>query len=140
MKRTSINWWVWLVTDVLADGKFIAIFAMLLGSSVVMLPGRAGDRAMPAWRVHVRRMAALLVLGLLHAYLLWYGDMLVPLALCGAVVFFARRLTPRWLLILGGLAFATGSALTLTLMWSLAQGPPDALAEWKDHYTPRLVN
>jgi uncharacterized protein len=85
-------------------------------------------------------MAALLVLGLLHAYLLWYGDMLVPLALCGTVVFFARRLTPRWLLVLGGLAFAVGSALPLALTWSLAQGPPDALAAWKDRYTPRYVN
>ena len=106
----GLNWWVWLATSVLADGKFISIFAMLLGASIVMLPGRAGDRALPAWRAHVRRMAALLVLGLLHAYLLWYGDMLVALALCGAVVFFARRLSPRWLLVLGGLAFATGSA------------------------------
>ena len=136
----GVNWWVWLATSVLADGKFIAIFAMLLGASIVMLPGRASDRATPVWRVHMRRMAALLVLGLLHAYLLWYGDMLVPLALCGAVVFFARRLTPRWLLVLGGLAFAAGSVLTLTLTWSLAQGPPDALAAWKDHYTPRRVN
>ncbi len=105
----GVNWWVWLATSVFADGKFIAIFAMLLGASIVMLPARAADGAIPAWRVHVRRMAALLVLGLLHAYLLWYGDMLVALALCGTVVFFARRLSPRWLLVLGGLAFAIGS-------------------------------
>lgn len=136
----GVNWWVWLATSVLADGKFISIFAMLLGASVVMLPGRAGDRAIPAWRAHVLRMGALLVLGLLHAYLLWWGDMLVGLALSGAVVFFARRLSPRWLLVLGGLAFATGSVLNLGLTWSIAQGPPAELAEWRDHYTPRRVN
>jgi len=113
---------------------------MLLGASIVMLPGRAAEQASPVWRTHARRMAALLALGLLHAYLLWYGDMLVALALCGTVVFFARRLMPRWLLILGGLAFATGSALTLAITWSLALGPPDALAEWRDQYTPRPVN
>src|SRR5207249_12095158 len=100
----GVNWWVWLATSLLAG--FMPIFAMLFGAGIVMLPGRASDRARPAWRVHVRRMAALLVLGLLQAYLLWYGDMLVPLALCGAVVFFARRVTPRWLLVLGGMAFA----------------------------------
>jgi uncharacterized protein len=136
----GLNWWVWLVTSVLADGKFIAIFAMLLGASIVMLPGRAGVRAVPAWHAHARRMAALLVLGLLHAYLLWYGDMLVPLALCGAVVFFARRLSPRWLLALGGVSFATASVVTVWLTWSLAHGPADELAAWKDHYTPRRVN
>src|SRR5262245_58662109 len=32
---TGLNWWVWLATVVLADGKFITIFAMLLGVSIV---------------------------------------------------------------------------------------------------------
>jgi len=136
----GVNWWVWLATSLFADGKFIAIFAMLLGASIVMLPVRPADGAVPVWRLHTRRMVALLVLGLLHAYLLWYGDMLVALALCGTVVFFVRRLSPRWLLILGGLTFAIGSVVTLALMWSLVQGPPDALAEWKDQYTPLSVN
>jgi len=136
----GVNWWVWLTTSVLADGKFITIFAMLLGASIVMLPDRASEGARSVWRVHIRRMAALLVLGLLHAYLLWYGDMLVFLALCGAVVFVARRLSPRWLLVLGGLTFAVGSVLTLALTWSLALGPPAELAAWRDHYTPRRVN
>jgi len=136
----GVNWWVWLATSLFADGKFIAIFAMLLGASIVMLPSRVAAGAIPVWGLHVRRMAALLVLGLLHAYLLWYGDMLVALALCGTVVFFVRRLSPRWLLILGGLTFAIGSVVTLALTWSLVQGPPDALAEWKDQYTPLSVN
>jgi uncharacterized protein len=133
----GLNWGVWLVTFVLADGKFIAIFAMLLGVSIVMQPGRAGNRPVGAWRAHMRRMAALLVLGLLHAYLLWYGDMLVPLALCGAVVFFARRLPPRWLLILGGLTFATASVLSFALTWSTAHSDPVALAAWREQWTPR---
>ena len=136
----GVNWWLWLATCVLADGKFISIFAMLLGASIVMLPGRAGGHAIPAWRVHVLRMAALFVLGLLHAYLLWYGDMLVSLALSGAVVFLARRLSTGWLLLLGGVAFAIGSVLTIWLTWSLAQGPPADLDAWKDRYTPRRVN
>jgi uncharacterized protein len=134
----GVNWWVWLITSMLAG--FMPIFAMLFGAGIAMLPGRTSDRARPAWRVHMRRMVTLLVLGLLHAYLLWYGDMLVPLALCGTVVFFARWLTPRWLLVLGGLMFATGSVLTLTLTWSLVQGPPAELEAWKNQYTPRPVN
>jgi len=136
----GVNWWIWLATSELADGKFIAFFAMLLGASIVMLPGRAVEGTVPPWRTHVRRMAALLVLGLGHAYLFWYGDMLVPLALCGTVVFFARRLSPRWLLLLGCLVFATGSVLTLGLTWSIAHGPAAELAAWRDRYTPRPVN
>ena len=129
----GINWWVWLATFEFAG--FMPIFAMLFGAGILI--GRAGDRAISAWRIHVRRMATLLVLGLLHAHLLWYGDMLVPLALCGSVVFFARRLSPGWLLLLGGLAFVTGSALSLALTWSTAQSDPVALAAWRAQWTPR---
>jgi uncharacterized protein len=131
----GLNWWVWLATSVLADGKFISIFAMLVGASIVMQTGRA-DGAIPAWRAHVLRMTALLVLGLLHAYLLWYGDMLVVLALCGALVFFFRRLSPRWLLVLGAVVFATASALSWALTWSVAQSDPVALTLWREQWTP----
>jgi uncharacterized protein len=134
------NWWVWLATAVLADGKFIAIFAMLLGASIVMLPGRPGDRALPLWRTHARRMTALLVLGLLHAYLLWYGDMLVLLALGGAIVFVARPLSPRWLLTLGGLALATASVLAVALTWWALYSNPAAIAGWREQWTPSPGN
>jgi len=133
----GLNWWVWLATSELADGKFISIFAMLLGVSIVMQSGREGDLALSAARAHVSRMAALLVLGLLHAYFIWYGDMLVPLALSGALVFPVRRLSPRWLLVLGGLVFTAGSALSFVLTWSTAQSDPVALAAWREHWTPR---
>jgi uncharacterized protein len=134
---TGLNWGVWLPTAVLADGKFIAIFAMLLGVSIVMLSNEAADRAVPAWRAHMRRMTVLLCLGLLHAYLLWYGDMLVPLALTGVVAFFARRLAPGRLLLLAGLAFAIGSILPFSLTWFTAQSDPAALAAWRAQWTPR---
>jgi uncharacterized protein len=138
----GLNWWVWLVTSVLADGKFISIFAMLLGVSIVMQSADAGGRPTRPWRTHLRRMATLLVLGLLHAYLLWYGDMLVPLALSGTLVFFGRRLSPGKLLVVGGLAFATGSVLSMALTWFTAQSDPAALAAWTAQWTPNpaLIN
>src|SRR4030095_8786853 len=133
----GLNWCVWLAAAVLADGKFITIFAMLLGVSIVMMASEACEQAIPAWRVHMRRMTVLLILGLLHAYLLWYGDMLVLFALTGAVVFFARRLSPGWALALGVMAFTTGSALSFALTWSTAQSDPAALAAWRAQWTPR---
>ena len=135
---TGVNWWVWLATLVLADGKFITIFAMLLGVSIVMRASDPGARrTSAAWRAHMRRMLVLLVLGLLHAYLVWYGDMLVPLALSGIVVFFARRLSAGKLLVLGAAVFAMGSVLSVVLTWSTAHSDPAALAAWRAQWTPR---
>ena len=134
---SGLNWWIWLVNSVLADGKFISIFAMLVGASILMMAGPSGVRTVPAWRTHALRMTALLLLGLTHAYLFWYGDMLVALALCGAVVFFARGLSPRWLLILGSVVFATASVLSLAVTWWTAQSDPVALFLWNEQWTPR---
>ena len=134
---TGVNWCVWLATLVLADGKFITIFAMLLGVSIVMLANDDGERSPSAWRAHMRRMLVLFVLGLMHAYLLWYGDMLVPLALSGTVVFFARRLSAGKLLVLGASVFAVGSLLSVALTWSTAQSDPSALAAWRAQWAPR---
>jgi len=133
----GLNWWVWLANAVLAEGKFITIFAMLLGVSIVMLSGDSAERVVPVLRAHMRRMLVLLILGLLHAYLLWYGDMLVPLALSGTVVFFARRLSAGKLLVLGTAVFAVGSILSFALTWSTAQSDPAALAAWRAQWTPR---
>src|SRR5262245_41593604 len=133
---SGINWWAWLATSILADGKFITIFAMLLGVSIAMMASDKGDPFVPAWRAHMRRMGVLLVLGLLHAYLVWYGDMLVLLALSGTVAVFARRLSPPKLLVLGTLAFATASVLSFALTWSTARSDPAALAAWRAAWTP----
>src|SRR5262249_59346634 len=81
--------------------------------------------------------SALLVLGLLPAYFVWYGDMLVPLALSGTVAFFARRLSPGTILALGGLIFAAGAALPFALTWSTAHSDPVALAAWRAQWAPR---
>src|SRR2546426_3047079 len=60
----GVNWWVWLATSLLADGKFISIFAMLPGGSIVIVPGHGAERATPAWRIHGVPVAALVGLGL----------------------------------------------------------------------------
>jgi uncharacterized protein len=62
---------------------------------------------------------------------------LVPLALSGTVVFFARPLSAGKLLVLGASVFAVGSILSFTLTWSTAQSDPAALAAWRAQWTPR---
>jgi uncharacterized protein len=134
---SGLNWWVWLLNSIVADGKFISIFAMLVGASIVMRPEGASNAAASAWRQHLLRMGTLLVIGLLHAYLLWYGDMLAALAVCGTIVFAARGVSPRWLLVLGGVSLAIGSGLSLALTWVTAHFDPVALFLWQEQWAPR---
>jgi uncharacterized protein len=127
------NGWVWLATAVLADGKFLSIFAMLFGAGLLLLSGRG---AVEAERLHRWRMALLLGIGLLHAYLLWYGDMLVTFALCGVVVFGLRALPPRGLLARGGLALACASLIALGVGLSLPWWSADTKAPFVQVWAP----
>lgn len=98
---TGLNWWEWAFAYVVGDGKFRGLFTMMFGASTVLIAERAragGERPIV---VHFARMASLLLFGMVHAYLIWSGDILVLYALAGALVFVAWRWRPRVLLALG---------------------------------------
>ncbi len=130
------NGWIWQATAVLADGKFLSIFAMLFGAGLLLLSDRGGNGPASLERLHYRRMALLLGVGLLHAYLLWYGDMLVTFALCGTVVFGVRALPPRRLLTRGALALACASAIALGVGASLPWWPSDTKDRFLQVWAP----
>jgi uncharacterized protein len=98
---TGANFAVWLVSHLLFEMKMMSLFSLLFGAGLVVMTERADARGSPLTGVYYRRIAWLLVFGLLHAYLLWEGDILVSYALCGIVLFPFRRLAPRALIILG---------------------------------------
>jgi len=92
---TGADLWTWALNNVLTDGKMRALFTMLFGASTVLIAERAeGGRPGPA-QTHYRRMFWLLVIGMIHAYFLWWGDILVTYALAGLVVFPFRKLSIR---------------------------------------------
>lgn len=96
---TGLNAWVWRLTHVLADLKFMAIFSMLFGAGIVLMTSRCESRGQSPAGLHYRRMGLLAVFGLLHAHLLWYGDVLYWYGMCGLVVYLLRDLSPKWLMV-----------------------------------------
>jgi uncharacterized protein len=83
----------------LAEGKFYALFSALFGLGFFLLIDRLSAKGLATGRVYLRRLLALLGFGLVHALLLWVGDILVIYALCGLVLWLFRRARPRTLLI-----------------------------------------
>ncbi|MGB5738715.1 MAG: DUF418 domain-containing protein [Woeseia sp.] len=93
------NLGTWFVTHILADQKFISIFSMLFGAGIVLMWQRASERGASFGRIFYRRMFWLLVIGLLHGYLIWFGDILFYYAVIGMLVYFARGWRPRTLIV-----------------------------------------
>ncbi|MCC2979597.1 DUF418 domain-containing protein [Sphingomonas sp. IC4-52] len=88
---TGADWWAWALAFVLADGKMRGLFTMLFGASTILIAERTVASGASPIRRHAARMVSLLGIGMVHAYMIWSGDILVLYALCGCVVFFAWR-------------------------------------------------
>jgi uncharacterized protein len=103
----------YLFTGVGFDLKMMGLFSMLFGVGVLLYSAKPTEHGRPPRALWFRRMFWLLVIGLVHAYLIWGGDILVPYALCGILVLWWVRRLPAWALAAGAGAFLTvGAALT----------------------------
>jgi uncharacterized protein len=110
---TGANFGVWLGCHLLFDAKMMALFSMLFGAGLILLTGRVEGRGVSAAGIYYRRIAWLLVIGLLHAYLLWMGDILVSYALCGLILYPMRRWRPAILIAIGSALLLIGVALNM---------------------------
>lgn len=99
---TGANLWTWIVMHVLADGKMRCLFSMIFGASIILLTSRLESRRDVA-DIYYRRTIWLLLFGILHAYLFWWGDILYTYALCGLILYPFRNNRPKRLLIIGGI-------------------------------------
>lgn len=83
------------------DGKFVTLFAFLFGLGFSVQLIRAESRNGRIIPVYMRRLFILLCFGLMHAYLLWYGDILVFYALLGFALILFRSRSDRTLITWG---------------------------------------
>lgn len=124
---TGINLGTWVFAHLFFELKMMGIFSMLFGAGLVLMDQRAEAAGRPFGGVYYRRILWLLVIGLVHAYLLWYGDILVTYAICGLLLYPLRRRSPRLLLILGitvllfGSLLRTGGGYSFTMMKKQAE-------------------
>ncbi|MEM1107649.1 MAG: DUF418 domain-containing protein [Planctomycetota bacterium] len=127
---------VWWITTLLADQKFMALFSMLFGAGVVLMYERRDAAGLPSAGLHYRRMAGLFAFGFVHAYAIWFGDILVTYALCGLWLFVLRKF-PAWLLILIGVfMLLVGTGFNLLFGLTLPYWPDDVAAEMQTVLQP----
>lgn len=102
------------VRDALFSGKFNSMFSLLFGIGFTI----QFERMRQAWperamALYLRRLAVLAVIGLLHAIVLWTGDVLHVYALLGLLLILVlRRLPDR----------ALAALMVLCLLYPVASG------------------
>lgn len=114
--------WCWAAANFFFEDKMIAIFSILFGAGMAVMVSRLARPAL----IHYRRMAILLLIGLAHAYGLWYGDILNTYALCGLLLFPFLRLKPGIVIGVGCLIYIITIAIRVTPVAIATFSPPDA--------------
>ena len=85
--------------DWLVESRFYSMLGFLFGIGFAMQLTRAAQRGQDVRNLFLRRMSVLLGFGIIHATLIWHGDILADYALAGFALVLFRRLSSRKLLI-----------------------------------------
>ena len=127
----------YMFTSVVFDLKMMGLFSMLFGAGVLLYAAKPTESPRVLRGLWFRRMLWLLVIGLVHAYLIWDGDILVPYALCGLLLlWWVRNLAPRTLFVMAAVWLVVGAALGAGMGIAFASMPPEARAEAIEVWAP----
>jgi len=133
---SGINRVVWTLSHLFADMKFITIFSMLFGAGIVLFATRLESRGLRPGPVHYRRTFWLLLIGLAHGFLLWYGDILAVYSLTGFIAYLFWRRSPLALLITGVVLMLVGTLLYVGAGVGIMMAPPEALDGIRAFWSP----
>lgn len=123
---------LWYLLNFFGDGKFITLLSLAFGASLWLFAEHKGGADLQQLdSLQRRRGVSLLVLGALHSYLVWDGDVLFSYAVYSFFAWHWRQFSDRRLLSLALLLMVLQS-LPLLLMQSL---PDDIWADMMKDYS-----
>jgi hypothetical protein len=114
-------WASWFLTDALFESKFITVFSLLFGAGFGLQLLRTGESRRDFRRLYLRRIAILMIFGVIHAVFFYMADVLVIYGLTALLLMLLRNWPARRLF------WAGGVLLGLTMLWNgVLGGPHDA--------------
>ena len=118
----GLDYWTGILQEIFFAGKMRGLFTLLFGVSSVLILQKL-EHSRPAGPhvsgAYFRRLAWLLVFGLLNAYVfLWWGDVLVKYAVLGIALFYFRK--------------ASFAVLAVAMLFCLGMLTLQPLAEYRE--------
>ena len=116
----GVNGWIYSFAFLFADMRFMSMFSILFGAGMMLFVQNIEQKGLKSFKYHYKRMFLLLGFGLIHAHLIWLGDILVPYAICGCLVFFIRNWSTKGLVTLASILFMIPVVLNLLTYYTLS--------------------
>ncbi|HSI67135.1 MAG TPA: DUF418 domain-containing protein [Planococcus sp. (in: firmicutes)] len=113
----TMNSTVYSYIDIFIQASFYPLFAMLFGYGLAMQFMRTEAQGRPFIPLATKRLAVLLGFGVIHAFFIWYGDILITYAIMGFLLIGLLRFPAKWLLSLGSILYVVPHLLLLVLMF-----------------------
>lgn len=117
-----IKWWegpidriTYILIDIFAQASFYPLFSIVFGYSMVLLLEKAKKSDTAFIPVAIRRLLSLLLMGMIHAFFVWHGDILIQYAVLGLIFLPFLRLSGKSLL-MTGISFYGIPALFLVIL------------------------
>ncbi|MFT3763841.1 MAG: DUF418 domain-containing protein [Pseudoxanthomonas sp.] len=128
LPTAALDHWLGPLLDALVGGKAMTLFALLFGVGFALQLQRGADGSGARLRF-ARRMVVLLVFGLLHAWLLWWGDILRYYAILGLLLLACAGWPARRLILAGLFVTLLATSLLQPFMagWPARFGDGDVL-------------
>ncbi|MEO0367419.1 MAG: DUF418 domain-containing protein [Pseudomonadota bacterium] len=130
----DLQTWYWV--HIFAEAKFFTLFSILFGAGICLFFERAEAKELAATHLHFRRMIWLLVFGMIHAYAIWYGDILVAYAVCGLWAYRNRHSTPLSLIVWSIAFLLLGCLMAIFTGLGLAHLSESELIELQHFWLP----
>ncbi|MCC7393637.1 MAG: DUF418 domain-containing protein [Sphingomonadaceae bacterium] len=131
--HTGSDLWVWAANFVLFDSKMRGLFSLMFGASTLLVIESARASGAGEGRVHYGRMAVLALFGLIHFYLIWFGDILFLYAMVGMLLYAFRncsmRALRRWFIGFFLLGWLIAGMMTIPLLAGGSAGAPAELQQ-----------
>lgn len=126
----------WFLVHVFVDQKFISLFSILFGASILLFTLKAEEKGAGVATLHYRRNFWLLAFGLSHAYLLWYGDILYTYAIMAFILYPFRNASAKRLFTSGLAVFGVATIIGLAAAATFSSWPPAMVEDARAHWDP----
>ncbi|WP_340373037.1 DUF418 domain-containing protein [Peribacillus sp. FSL E2-0218] len=116
------------LSDVMAQASFYPLFAFLFGFGAIILAIRSEEKGIAFPVLFTKRLSFLLVLGCIHAFFIWHGDILINYAVFGFALLFFYQMKGKTLILVGTVCYVLPFAILGALLLVMGSIDSEGLA------------